>query len=478
MNASLTILEMAVLVLGLGVLLLDLWTPPSQKRLLGYGAALGLILIFAYSFTFDGVAPQYAFGKTYVLDGLSLFFKRFFLIAAVIVLIMAVEYAGRIEAGIAEFYSLVVFALLGMMFAASANDFTMLFVSVELITVTFYVLTSFERSRSSSLEAGIKYLILGALSSAFLVYGIALVYGVSNTMSFGELSTQGAGLAGKPIFRLGLLLVVLGLAFKIAAFPLQMWAPDVYQGSPAPATAFLAVGSKAAGFVLLLRLLLSAVPHEITAQLAKLLMVMSGVTILYGSLCAIPQRNFKRLLGYSSIANAGYLLLGVAALSQAGSMAILYYLGGYLFAVLAAFTVICVVMRQVDGEEISALAGLNQRSPLLAATLTLAMVSLAGVPPLAGFFGKFLLLKAAVQAGPAYYWLVAVAIAGIVISIWYYFGVIRAIYWSQAPADLSPIIVPHPLKIPLGACIGGMLYLGLFPNSVVKIADQAVKVFK
>ena len=135
-------------------------------------------------------------------------------------------------------------------------------------------------------------------------------------------------------------------------------------------------------------------------------------------------------------------------------------------------------MRQVDGEEISALAGLNQRSPLLAATLTLAMVSLAGVPPLAGFFGKFLLLKAAVQAGPAYYWLVAVAIAGIVISIWYYFGVIRAIYWSQAPADLSPIIVPHPLKIPLGACIGGMLYLGLFPNSVVKIADQAVKVFK
>src|SRR5207245_7091622 len=163
--------------------------------------------------------------------------------------------------------------------------------------------------------------------------------------------------------------------------------------------AFLSVGSKAAGFVLLLRLLFSAVP-EVTKQWTTLLIVISAVTILYGNLCAIPQRNVKRLLGYSSIANAGYLLLGVAALSQAGSMAILYYLGGYLFAVLAAFTVICVVMRQVDGEEISALAGLNQRSPLLAATLTLAMVSLAGVPPLAGFFGKFLLLKAAVQAVP------------------------------------------------------------------------------
>src|SRR2546426_2982259 len=219
-------------------------------------------------------------------------------------------------------------------------------------------------------------------------------------MSFGELSSQGAGLAGKPIFRLGLLLVVLGLAFKIAAFPLQMWAPDVYQGSPAPATAFLAVDSKAAGFVLLLRLLLSAVPHEITAQLAKLLMVMSAITILYGNLCAIPQRNLKRLLGYSSIANAGYLLLGVAALSRAGSSAILYYLAGYLFTVLAAFTVICLVMRKLEGEDISALAGLHQRSPLLAATMTLAMVSLGGIPPLAGFFGKFLLFKAVLENGP------------------------------------------------------------------------------
>ncbi|MBU6400496.1 MAG: NADH-quinone oxidoreductase subunit N, partial [Verrucomicrobia bacterium] len=350
--------------------------------------------------------------------------------------------------------------------------FVLLFVSLELITVTFYVLNSFQRNHSQSLEAGVKYLILGALSSAFLVYGIALVYGMSNTMAFGPLAAGAKTLAAKPLFLLGLLLVIAGLAFKIAAFPFQIWTPDVYQGSPTPAAAFLAFGSKAAGFVLLLRVLFSAVP-DITTHWAKLLMAMSAVTILYGNLCAIPQRNLKRLLGYSSIANAGYLLLGIAALSQAGASAVLYYLGGYLFTVLAAFIVIGLVMRQMDTEDITALAGLNQRSPLLAATMALAMISLAGVPPLAGFFGKFLLFKAMVQTGG--YWLVGVAIVGVVISLYYYFGVIRAIYWSRDPADLSPIAVSCPMRFSLYSCIAGMLYLGIFPDRVLRLTMQAVK---
>ena len=476
------ILEIAVLVLGLGLLLLDLWTPPERKRLLGHGAAAALVLVLVFSFfRFDVSAPQYAFGQSYVLDGLALFFKRLFLLAAIIVLMMAVEFADQIESGISEFYSLVVFALSGMMFAASANTFAMLFVSVELITVTFYVLTSFQRSRLPSLEAGIKYLILGALSSAVLVYGIALVYGSSGTMSFEILAKTSAALANKPIFLLGLLLVLVGLGFKIAAFPIQIWAPDVYQGSPAPTTAFLAIGSKAAGFVLLLRVLFSAVP-DVTRQWTGLLVVMSAITILYGNLCAIPQRNLKRLLGYSSIAHAGYLLLGVAAMAAnvtnptAGGAAILYYLGGYLFTVLAVFAVLCLVMQKIEVEDLTALAGLNQRSPLLAATITLGMVSLAGVPPLAGFFGKFLLFKAALEQGSlhsSYYWLVAIALAGVVISIWYYFGVVRAIYWSKA-ADLSPIVISNPIKITLGLCVAGMLYLGIFPDLMIKAASQAV----
>jgi len=485
MNASLMILEIAVLVLGLGVLLLDLWTPPERRRLLGYGAAAALVLVLVYSFfRFDGASPEYAFGQAYVLDVLALFFKRFFLLAAIMVLMMAVEFADRIETGISEFYSLVVFALSGMMFAASANDFTMLFVSIELITVTFYVLISFQRSRLPSLEAGIKYLILGALASAFLVYGIALVYGSTGTMRFEVVAKASASLAGKPVFLLGLLFVLAGLAFKIAAFPLQIWAPDVYQGSPAPTTAFLAVGSKAAGFAVLLRILFTVVP-EVTHHWARLLLVMSAITILYGNLCAIPQRNLKRLLGYSSIAQAGYLLLGVAAMAAnlknptAGGAAILYYLGGYLFTVLAAFAVLCLVIRKMELEDITALAGLNRRSPLLAATMTLAMVSLAGVPPLAGFFGKFLLFKAALEQGgaaPSYYWLVAIAMVGVVISIWYYFGVIRAIYWSKEPADLSPIVLSSPIKIMLYTCVVGMLFLGLFPNPLVQVATRAARV--
>jgi len=414
----------------------------------------------------------------YVFDGLALFFKRFFLLSAVIVLLMSVEFADRIEAGISEFYALILFALAGMMFAASANDFSLLFVSMELITVTFYILTSFQRGRLGSLEAGVKYLILGGLSTAFMVYGIALVFGTTGKLNFGEIAAVAGQHAGDKVFTLGILLVLVGIGFKIAAFPVQIWAPDVYQGAPTPTTAFLAVGSKAAGFVLLLRVLFNAVP-DLAGHWTRLLIAISMITILYGNLCAIPQRNLKRLLGYSSIANAGYLLMGVAALSAAGQTAVLYYLGGYLFTLLGAFLVICLVMRTVEGEDISALAGLNQRSPLLAGTLMLAMVSLAGIPPLAGFFGKFLLLKAVVEKGaadPAYYWLVAVAIFGVVISIYYYFGVIRAIYWSKGAADLSPIEIPLPARISICACVAGMLWLGLFPNAVVGLADKAVAV--
>ncbi len=478
MNASLISLELATAGLGLLVLLADLWLPAENKRGLGYVAAAALALIFVWSLRFDASTAQFAFEQTYVLDSLALFFKRFFLLAAILVMLLSIEFADRIKAGIAEFYSLQIFALVGMMFAASANDFTVLFVSLELITVTFYVLVSFQRSRVRSLEAGVKYLILGALSSAVLVYGIALVFGTSGTMNFGELLAKAGELQKNTVFLLGLLLVIIGLAFKIAAFPMQIWAPDVYEGAPAPITAFLAVGSKAAGFALLLRLLFGALPHDVVAPWAKLLMVMAAVSILYGGLCAIPQRSVKRIIGYSSIGNAGFILLGVVAMNSAGYAAVLYFLMGYLFTILAAFAVIGLVTRQLDSDDISVFAGLNQRSPLLAATMTLAMVSLAGIPPLAGFFGKFLLLKSAIEAGPAYYWLLAVAIAGVAISIWYYFGIIKAIYWSPAPADTTPIAVPLLVKISAAVCIVGMLFLGIYPSPALNWAVEAVKVLK
>lgn len=485
MNLAYISLEICVVALGLVLLLADLWLPAEKKRLLGYtaAAALGLLLIASLSGFGSCSLTGSAFGGMFVQDGLAVFFKRFFLLAAILVLLMAVEYSDRIATGVSEYYCLILFALAGMLFASSANDFALLFVSLELITVTFYVLTSFQRSRLMSLEAGVKYLIIGALSTAFTVFGIALVYGTSGTLNFTELAAVAGQLGDNKLFLFGLLCILVGLGFKIAAFPFQIWVPDVYEGAPTPTTAFLAIGSKAAGFVLLLRVLFTAVP-AITQHWTNLLIIISAITILYGNLCALPQRNLKRLLGYSSIAHAGYLLLGVAAMadlhqSTAGGSAILYYLAGYLFTVLAAFTVLALVMRHLDTEDKAGLAGLNRRSPLLATTMTVAMVSLAGIPPLAGFFGKFLLLKAVVEQGavnPGYYCLAFTALAGVVISLYYYFGVISEIYWSQSTAELSPIPLSRPIRFSIYACIAGIFYLGLFPGGLVNLANAAVKV--
>ena len=476
-------LEISVIALGLVLMLADLFVPAERRRFIGYAviAALGVLLVTSLSG--NGSCGQFgtAFGGMFVNDALSLFFKQLFIVAAILVLFMAAEFSDKLaEGSVAEYYSLILFALAGMLFAASSNDFVMLFVSIELITITFYVLVSFQRSKIASLEAGVKYLILGALSSAFMIFGIALIWGTTGELNFTKLAAVAPQFESSKIFLLGVLLVLVGLGFKIAAFPFQIWAPDVYQGAPTPTTAFLAIGSKAAGFVLLLRVLFIAVP-SVTAHWTNLLIVISAITILYGNLCALPQRNLKRLLGYSSIAHAGYLLMGVAALNASGQSAILYYLTGYLFTVLAAFLVIALVMRHLDTEDISALAGLHQRSPLLAATMTISMVSLAGIPPLAGFFGKFLLLKSAIEAAQTtgnhgYYCLVFTALAGVVISLYYYFGVIRAIYWSREAKDLSPIPLSAPAMLTAWICIGGIFWLGLFPNTVLKLAVQSAAV--
>ncbi|MCC7263841.1 MAG: NADH-quinone oxidoreductase subunit N, partial [Candidatus Latescibacteria bacterium] len=317
MNLTLLGPELVLVVAGLGLLLIDLAVPPARRHLLGYAAAALVAVLFLFCATALSPSgpPLRAFGGMFVLDGLSAFFKALFLLAGVVVLLLAADFSERLGAGISEYYVLVLFALAGMCLAASANDFTVMYVALELITVTFYVLTSFQRSRAASLEAGVKYLILGALSSAFMVYGIALAFGASGTMAFDDLATRSAELADNRLFQLGMLLVLAGLAFKVAIFPFHVWAPDVYEGSPTPTAALLAVGSKAAGVVHLVRLLGSVIP-DLALRWEGLLMTVAGISILYGSLCAIPQRGLKRLMGYSSIANGGFVLVGVASLSK------------------------------------------------------------------------------------------------------------------------------------------------------------------
>jgi NADH-quinone oxidoreductase subunit N len=476
MNLVLLGPELAVVILGIAVLMADLFVPAARRRMIGGVAAAIVFVLFIDVAVGSGRAgPEYAFGGTFVLDGLASFFKALFLLAASIVLLLAVEWSARFESHLMEYFALTLFALAGMLLAASANDFSVMYVALELVTVTFYVLTSYQRARVASLEAGVKYLILGALSSAIMVYGIALCYGAAGSLSFVEVARQSAALADNRLFQLGLLLVLGGLSFKTALFPFQIWAPDVYEGSPAPTTAFLAIGSKAAGVVLLVRLLGGVVP-DLAFKWETLLMAMAAISILYGSLCAIPQRSFKRLLGYSSIANAGFVMIGIAAASRTGSAAVLYYLAAYLFTVLAAFVVIGVVIQSLDTDEIAELAGLHRRSPLLAAGLSMSMISLAGVPPLAGFLAKFFVLKALVDHAPlmrGWYWIAGIAIIGVGISFWYYFGVVRVVYWSEA-RDPSPLRVSPLMRLSLGACIAGMLYLGVFPGPVWEAARAAV----
>jgi len=474
MNYSLLTIEILVTLLGLGVLLADLWVPASSRRLIGYGAATlaGIILTYAIG----GAAPAdgTAFGGMFLVDAMSNLFKGLFLLAAVVVLLLSLDWSEKLV-GYAEYCALMLFALVGMLFAASANDFILMFVALELITITFYILVSFQRNKAGSIEAGVKYLILGAVASGFMVFGTALIFGAANTTNFFEIAAQQAELAKSPLFLTGLLLAVVGLGFKIAAFPFQMWAPDVYQGAPAPTVAFLATGSKAAGFVLLLRIAFGVVP-ELTAQWSKLFLGLGIVTILYGSLCAIPQRSVKRIMGYSSIANAGFLLLGIAAASLNGSAAVMTYLAGYVFTVLAAFAAISVVVAHTDSDDISAFAGLGRRSAWLATALTVGMVSLAGIPPLAGFFAKFYLLRSVadhVAADRAYLIALLVACAGVVISLYYYFGVLRSAFFPRNAADLSPIAVSGTTKVAILLAIAGTVYLGVEPEPLVKSAKQA-----
>lgn len=476
MNSSLLVIEFLVALLGLGVLMADLWLPPSNRRGLAYLAATGLLLVLTLHVGALSPADGTAFKGMFVVDPLANFFKALFLVSAIVVVLMSTAYAERLS-GYAEYVALIVFATVGMLLCASANDFVLLFVALELVTVTFYVLVSFQRSRLGSLEAGVKYLVFGALSAAFMVFGITLIFGAANATQFDVIASRQAELATSPIFLIGLLLTLVGLGFKISAFPFQMWTPDVYQGAPTPTTAFLATGSKAAGFVLLIRLAYGVVP-ELTVQWSALLLGVATVTVLYGSLCALAQRSVKRLMGYSGIANAGYLLLGVAAANLTGSTAVLYYLAGYVFTTLLAFSVISVVTAEADSDDISVFAGLGQRSPFLAGSFAVALVSLAGIPPLAGFVGKFALFRSVanhVGESPIFLLALLAACAAVVISMYYYFTILRTVYWPRHEAtDPKPLAVPGAIGLGLATCAAAVVLLGLVPDGALQLARQAV----
>jgi NADH-quinone oxidoreductase subunit N len=475
MNWGLLSPEIAVTVLALSVLLVEIFRLQIDPRRLGYWIAGVVLLILVWTWCPlsqmpDGGTFTLSDGQViYQVDSFALFFKRFFLLATVFLLVMSVEFSGQLESAPTEYYSLILFACVGMLLAASVVDFIMLFVSLELITVTFYVLTGYLRRQTASLEAGVKYLVIGAVASAFLLFGITFLFGTTGTTNFAEIATY----AKEPdwSYKFGIVLVLVGLGFKIASVPLQVWAPDVYQGAPTTTTAFLAVGSKAAGFALLLRLFsVGLVPNQGIGT--TLIAVISALTILYGNLGAIPQRNLKRLLGYSSIGHAGYMLMGIAAGSMLGMSAVLFYLFAYLFTTLTAFMVLVAVSNKVGSDDIEAYKGLAKRSPMLAAAMSISMVSLAGVPPLAGFFGKFLLFGAALES--RLYGLIVVALIGVGASLYYYLGVIRVMYFAETK-DTTIFKISLPLKACLAITMVAVFFIGIFQSPVVSRVEKAVE---
>ena len=362
------------------------------------------------------------------------------------------------QAGLGEFVALPLFTCAGLMYLVSAIDFVFIFVALELVTVSFYVLVSFTRRNPTTLEAGTKYLVLSALSTAFLVYGIAWIFGATGQTNLYRLTAALANAgADSGAALLGMVFVLVALGFKIAAVPFQIWVPDVYQGAPTPVTAYLSVGSKAAGFVVLIRVLQ---PFMNLPQTERLIFVIALLTLIYGNLAALPQTNLKRLLAYSSIAHAGYLLIGVVCFDV---RAITFYLVAYLLMTLLSFAVLIIVAQQT-GEEISDFDGLAKRSPFLAFAMLIGMVSLAGVPFTAGFLGKFYIFYAAVLQRQIA--LVVVGVITVGCGFYYYLKVVRAMYW-QSDSKTDAIPVNGLSRVAISALIVATIWLGVYPQPIL-----------
>lgn len=468
------LLEIAVLVLGMVILMIEAFAGKIDRKVLAFAAITGLTIVFIASFF---VAPSPSpgvatgFWNFYTADRLAIFFKQFALLTTIFVLIMMIDYApvlrnsfpgATLQSGLGEFIALPLFTCAGLMYLVSAIDFVFIFVALELVTISFYVLVSFTRRNPATLEAGMKYFVLSALSTAFLVYGIAWILGATGQTNLYRLGAAVANGGNSGAALLGMVLVLVAFGFKIAAVPFQIWVPDVYQGAPTPVTAYLSVGSKAAGFVVLIRVLQ---PFMNLPQTQRLIFIIALLTLIYGNLAALPQTNLKRLLAYSSIAHAGYLLIGVVCFDV---RAITFYLVAYLLMTLLSFAVLTIVAQQT-GEEISDFDGLGKRSPFLAFAMLIGMISLAGVPFTAGFLGKFYIFYAAVSQRQIA--LVVVGVITVGCGFYYYLKVVRAMYW-QFDAKVEPIAVNGLSRVAISALIVATIWFGVYPQPILQALNH------
>ena len=448
-NIHLLLPEFLLAALAFVVFGMDLVLPAGRKNLLAWVSVVGLAGLLALSLALLWNEDTVLYGGLIKADSYALFFKSFFLVLGIFIILSSVDYVGKYLSNPGEFYGILLFSILAMNLMAASGELLTAYISLELMSFSFYIMVSYARDNARSNEAGIKYILIGTFSSAILLFGVSMLYSTIRVTHFADINAALSNTADvSPALWVGLALILVGLGFKVAAVPFHMWAPDVYEGAPLPVTAYLAVGSKAAAFALVLRLFAEAFLPSID-DWQIIVAVLAAVTMTVGNLVAMAQHNIKRLLAYSSIGQVGFLLVGIAALSTLGSNGVMLHLVGYAFTNLAVFVGVIAFFNMTGKEEIADFVGLADSHPFIAAAISIGMFSLAGMPFFAGFTTKFYLFAAAANEGLL--WLAGLAILNSLISLYYYLGVIRHMYIQPAPKAASepePALAGNPGHVP------------------------------
>lgn len=466
--------ETILSVIAMALLLINVFVNSEKKGYLAYMSLAGILLTMFYTLGQWNVV-QTGFNNMISQDNFSNFFTLVFLLSAGLTVLISDHYMSREGCNHGELYPLILFSTVGMMLMGKGTDLMTIFLGLEVLSVSLYVLAGFNRDNRKSNEAGLKYFLLGAFSTGFLLYGMALMYGATGTTNIQKIAgaiAQGNLSVTNPMVMVGMLLMAVGFSFKIAAAPFHMWTPDVYEGAPTPMTAFMSAGPKAAGFAAFLRVFLIALP-AMKADWSDLLWILAVLTMTTGNIIALSQDNIKRMLAYSSIAHAGYALVGFTAANSVGTAGILFYLLSYTFMNIGAFAIIILVGKKGDiNPNVSDWAGLGFKRPILALCMSIFLFSLAGIPPTAGFIGKFYLFSGAIQEG--YIWLAIIGVMNSAASVYYYLRVMVFMYMKEPVEEFDWMKASPAVFCSIAISVVGVLYPGVAPTFLLELAQKAV----
>ena len=471
LNFSVIMPETVLSVVAMALLLINVMVKSESKAYLGYLSLAGLV---GALFSIPWGQKITGFSDMVLQDNFSTFFTVIFILCAVMTILISDGYFKKERCNHGELYPLILFATVGMMFMAKATDLMTVFLGLEVLSVTLYVLAGFNRDSLKSNEAGLKYFLLGCFSTGFLLYGMALIYGATGTTNITKIASaaQSGAVSGNMMFLVGMLLTATGFSFKIAAAPFHMWTPDVYEGAPTPFTAFMSAGPKAAGFAAFLRVFFIALP-SLMVQWTDLLWILAVLTMTTGNIIALSQDNIKRMLAYSSIAHAGYALVGFTAHNASGVSGILFYLLSYTFMNIGAFAIIVLIGKQGEpNNNVQDYAGFGTKHPVLAMCLSIFLFSLAGIPPTAGFIGKFYLFAGAVQEG--YIWLAIIGVLNSAASVYYYLRVMVFMYMKKPEEEFDWVKMSPAIMLCIIIALAGVLIPGIIPSSVLNLAAMSL----